>query len=238
MEKSGNNSGAIQYYQKIIEYPENQYTVMALLKVARAMYDDEEYDKALTYYERLSQVAENKMMRLEANDGVMKSAWKTGNIPVVKDAAKKLLMTEKVSEDQIIYAHYLLGNIALNAKQYLEAEREFNITTRLSKGDMGAESLYNLVLINYRQNKLEKAEELVYQIPEQYPTSDFWIAKGFILLADIYIGRDNVFQAEQTLTSVIENYKGEDLTKIAQDKLDRLMASQETETENLEDDNQ
>ena len=238
MEKSGDNEAAITYYEKILVYPENQYTVKALLRVARAMYDKKDYEKSLSYYDRLSDVAEDKLMMLEAHDGVMKSAWKTGNIHLVKEAAKKLLMTEKVSEDQIIYAHFLLGKIAMDAKQYNDAEREFNITMKLSKGDEGAESLYNLVLINYRQNKLEAAEEMVYQIPEKYPSNDFWIAKGFILLADIYVGRENIFQAEQTLKSVIENYKGEDLKQVAQGKLDRLQASQVEETEVIENENQ
>lgn len=234
-EKNNDTESALVNYQKIVEYPENQYTVVALLKVARSMYDKGDYNNALTYYDRLSQTAENKLMILEAHDGVMKSAWKTNNIPLVQDAAKKLLMTEKVNEDQIIYAHYLLGMIAMNEKKYKEAEKEFNITTKLSKGETGAESLYNLVLINYRQNKLDVAEELVYQIPEKYPSSDFWIAKGFILLADIYIGRDNIFQAEQTLVSVIDNYKGEDLKEVAQGKLDRLRASQVEETEEVDE---
>ena len=238
LEKNNDNTEALVYYQKIVEYPENQYTVKALLKVARAMYDNGNFDKALTYYERLSQTAENKLMVLEAHDGVMKSAWKTNNIALVKESAKKLLMTEKVNEDQIIYAHYLLGKIAMNEKNYGIAEKEFTITTKLSKGEMGAESQYNLVLLNYRQNKLDVAEEIVYQIPEKYPSSDYWIAKGFILLADIYVGRENIFQAEQTLNSVIENYKGDDLREVAQAKLDRLKASQVIEEEEIEDDNQ
>ena len=237
-EKQGNNDAAIGYYEKIIEYPENQYTVMALLKAARAMYTENKFDLALNYYDKLSVLAENKLMILEATDGVMKSAWKMGDIPTVKKAAQKLLMTEKVSEDQIVYAHYLLGMIALDNKQYSEAERELSITTSLSSGELGAEALYNTVLINYRQNKLEEAENLVYELSEKYPSFDYWIAKGFILLADIYVGRDNVFQAEQTLTSVIENYKGEELKKIAEDKLERLKASQVVEPNTDENDDQ
>ncbi len=239
MEKVGDNDKAISYYEKILEYPENQYTVKALLKVARVMYTREEFVKALNYYEQLSQLAENKLMLVEANDGVMKSAWKTGDTQKVTDAAHQLLMTEKVSEDQIIYAHYLLGMIAMDSKNYAEAEKEFNITTKLSSGEMGAESLYNLALIVYRQNKLEEAENYIYELPEKYSSFDYWIAKGFILLADIYVGRDNLFQAEQTLVSVIENYKGDDLKKVAEGKLERIRASQivnEPETE--EDDNQ
>jgi len=225
-EKQGNNEEAITYYEKLLEYPENQYTVVALLKVARVMYSEEDYSKSLDYYEQLMQLAENKLMLLEATDGVMKSAWKTGDISKVKESAKKLLMTEKVSEDQIIYAHYLLGIIAFDNKQYAEAEKELTITTRLSTGEYGAEALYNTALIVYRQNKLDDAENLIYELPEKYPTFDYWIAKGFILVADIYVARGDLFQAEQTLSSVIENYKGDDLRKVAQGKLERIKASQ------------
>ena len=225
-DKQGDASKAISYYEKVLEFPENQYTVKALLKVARVKYSEKDYNKSLLYYEQLMQLAENKLMLVEATDGVMKSAWKTGNIALVKSSAKKLLMTEKVSEDQIVYAHFLLGMIAMDSKKYAEAEKELTITTNLSTGELGAEALYNTALIKYRKNKLEAAENLIYELPEKYPTFDYWIAKGFILVADIYVARDDLFQAEQTLTSVIENYKGNELKKVAQDKLDRIVASQ------------
>jgi len=239
-DKQGDSEKAISYYEKILEFPENQYTVKALLKVARVMYEDKEFEKSLNYYEQLMQLAENKLMLLEATDGVMKSAWKTGNILVVKESAKKLLMTEKVTEDQIIYAHYLLGMIAMDNKQYAEAEKELMITTKLSNGELGAEALYNTALIMYRKNKLEDAENLIYELPEKYPSFEYWSAKGFILIADIYVGRDDLFQAELTLKSVIDNYKGNDLRKIAQEKLDRIMASkiEVSEDEEGENDNQ
>ncbi len=225
-EKLGDTTNAITYYKKIIEFPENQYTIKALLKVARAMYSDKNYDQSLLYYEQLEQLAENKLMILEAVDGVMKSAWKTKNIAKVKGSAKKLLMTEKVSPDQIVYAHYLLGMTAMNEKRYAEAKKELTITSKLSSGELGAEALYNTALIDYRQNKLKEAENLIYELPEKYPTFDYWIAKGFILVADIYVGRKDLFQAKQTLTSVIENYKGNDLREVAKGKLDRIKASQ------------
>lgn len=237
-EKKGDEEKAISYYEKIIEYPENLYTVKALLKVARFMYNKNDFELALKYYDKLAQLAENKLMLLEANDGVMKSAWETGNYAKVKEAAHNLLKTEKVSEGQIIYAHFLLGMIAMEEKQYNEAGREFTITSNLSSGAPGAEALFNRALIIYRQNRLEEAENLIYELPEKYPSFDYWIAKGFILLADIYVGRDNLFQAEQTLTSVIDNYKGENLKKVAEGKLERLRASQIAVPDDEESDNQ
>ena len=53
-------------------------------------------------------------------------------------------------------------------------------------------------------------------------------------MADIYVGRENYFQAEQTLISVIDNYNGEDLKEVAQGKLDRLKVM-ELESEEVND---
>ena len=49
-------------------------------------------------------------------------------------------------------------------KQNSEAIKEFNITVKLSSGEMGAESLYNMALIVYRQNKLEEAENYIFKM--------------------------------------------------------------------------
>jgi len=171
---------------------------------------------------------------------MMQSAYLNGDNPGAKKAATELLMTEKVGNDQIINAHFLLGKIAMSENNQAQALKEFTITTNLSAGEKGAESKYHVALLNYRANKLEEAENTVYELSEKYPSSDYWIAKAFILLADIYVGRDNIFQAEQTLQSVIENYKGEDLKKIAVEKLKRLQKMNEdrnakTNNENIED---
>jgi TolA-binding protein len=53
------------------------------------------------------------------------------------------------------------------------------------------------------------------------------VAKGFILLADIYMERGNTFQAEQTLQSIIDNYDGEDLKQEARQKLDKIKSNGE-----------
>ena len=229
-----NNTEALIYYEKIIEFPDNEYTTKSLLKLARTSYDEERYDKSLIYYDRLSELTDSKVLLAEARDGVMKSAWKTNNAKQAKDAAQQLIISDKASDNQIIYAHYILGSIALEENKLVAALNEFGIVSKLSREELGAESQYNVSLIEYKNNNLNSAEEEVYKIPENYPGYNYWIAKGFILLADIYVGRENYFQAEQTLISVIDNYNGEDLKEVAQGKLDRLKVM-ELESEEVND---
>jgi hypothetical protein len=41
-------------------------------------------------------------------------------------------------------------------------------------------------------------------------THQYWMARGFILLSDVFIRKGDTFQARQYLTQLQNNYKGND----------------------------
>jgi TolA-binding protein len=221
-EKQENPQQATIYYQKIIEFPDNQYTDKALLKMARYEFENKDYQKARQYYERLNLIAENKGMVLEARDGAMRSAYLLNDYKVAIQYADQLINTEDALDEQVLFAHYILAKSSLKRNNISVAETNFILTDELTSGEMGAEAKYELALINFRRNQLDEAENLIYSLPDQYPDFDYWIAKAFILLSDIYVVRDNDFQAEQTLLSIIENYPGDDLKEEARLKLEKI----------------
>lgn len=226
-ERQNDTIQAIMYYEKIVSFPENQYSENALLKLARYHFSKKDYVKSMDYYEQLSAIAQDKGMQLESIDGIMRTSYMTGDFRKAQDRAGELLKTEKVSEAQMVKAHFIAAKSAYQLKKTEVALREFAITDRLTGGELGAESKYMLALIKFRSNKLDESEDYVYQLSEQYQSFGYWVAKGFILLADIYVARDNNFQAEQTLQSIIDNYQGADLKKEAQDKLNNLKLKSE-----------
>ncbi len=216
------NQNALLQYEKILEFPENDYTVKALLAAARLEFDKKNYEQANKWYKRLTLSAENKSTLLEAEDGVMRTAFLSQNYEEASQFAQKLLRTEKVSDDQIVYAHYILAESALHTGKKRQALREFNITDKLSSGQYGAEAKYRVAQLNFEQGKDNNAENIVYQLSSQYPDFEYWVAKGFILLSDIYASRKNYFQARETLKSIIANYSGNDLKQLARKKLMEL----------------
>lgn len=82
---------------------------------------------------------------------------------------------------------------------------------------MGAEAKYMIAQLQFDNEKLDDAEKSVFALSDTYASYDYWVAKGFILLADIYVKKDNIFQARQTLQSIIDNYEGQDLVLIARE---------------------
>ena len=62
-------------------------------------------------------------------------------------------------------------------------------------------------------------------------SNDYFIAKAFILLADIYLAQDNIFQARGVLEGVIENYEGEELVNIARKKWEFIIEEDQSNNE-------
>jgi tetratricopeptide (TPR) repeat protein len=221
-EAQENPGEAMIYYQKIIEFPNNQFTDKALLKAARYEFDNKNYIEARQYYEKLNVSAEDQGMILEARDGSMRCSYLMEDYRGAKQYADQLINTPNATDEQLIFAYFVAAQTNLQTNNIAEAEKYFSLTNEMASNELGAESLYQLALINFNRNQLDEAENLIYSLPENYPSSDYWIAKAFILLADIYVARDNVFQAEQTLESVIANYPGEDLKEVARQKLEEI----------------
>ena len=55
-----------------------------------------------------------------------------------------------------------------------------------------------------------KAEEKIFDVSDNYSSYIYWTARSFIRLSDVYVAKDNIFQAKETLKSVIENYPNDD----------------------------
>ena len=236
--KQNDREMALAYYEKILTFPDNEYTLKALLMSARIEFDKKNYSKSLELYAQLEEHAETKSIVLESLDGMMRSAFYIGNKQEASKAAKKLLKIDKVSEDQIVFAHYVIAKTAYGLSNFTEANREFAITDRLTSGEWGAEAKYYQALIAFNNKDYKKAESFVYQLSDKYSDFEYWVAKGFILLSDIYMVRNNSFQAEQTLKSIIDNYSGEELRKVASEKLKKIENMNPTEKEEKEVENE
>ena len=108
------------------------------------------------------------------------------------------------------------------------AQREFTITENLTNTALGAESKFYLAQLAFMMDKNVEAENLVFELVDKYSGNDYWVAKAFILLSDVYYKADNIFQAKQTLQSVIENYQGPELGEIARNKLQNIIDEEQT----------
>ena len=114
------------------------------------------------------------------------------------------------------------------------ARREFEETVKVSQGDAGAEAKYNLAALEFENADYSMSEKSLFALSKDYASSDYWVAKGFILLSDVYMKKGNTFQAKQTLQSIIDNYNGDDLKTIAKTKLSSINQAEPKPADNTQ----
>ena len=218
-EKVGTEDQVVTHLNYILSQPDNDYTDNALLKMARIEYEKGNYQKAGEYYERLSRITEEPLKRLEALEGSMKSNFFLGNYDKAIEMGESLRVSRDLTDEQVNQINHIMGKSYFEKGNYTAAIERLDKSARNDKSVYGAESAYYSAVASLKLKKYDEAENKVFDIADNFSKYDYWVAKSFIALADVYVAKENYFQAKETLRSVIDNYKGNDLKQEARAKL-------------------
>lgn len=224
--KQDNFEESLKYYQYILDQPTGEFTVRSLLKAADICYDLGRYQKSLDYFNRLRNTVNSYEELNEAYYGQMKNNYVLEHYTEAIEPADKLLMTDKISDEMKMEALMIRAQSLDKTGEILLAKSRFKEIADLSQGEAGAEALFNVARIEFELSDFEPAEKDVFKLVNNYSSYDYWVARGFILLADIYFKNGNIFQAKQTLLSVIDNYDGKDLSDLAVFKLNEIRSAE------------
>ena len=237
--RAGKYDEALAGYNYIIERPRNRFTENALLKAADILYRNKDYKQALKMFERLEENAENPANLNHSLLGQMRCNSKLGNHGIAIQQAQRMQATERLTPDMAAETHLAIGNASLELKRYEMAKSSFEQVIEETQGEMAAEALYGLSLTEFKLKNYKESEKHIFRLSGDFASYDYWVAKSFILLADVYLETGNEFQAKQTLQSIVDNYEGEDLKKLAADKLailNRSAAEKPTSGSSFDDD--
>lgn len=224
MEGTGNTAEIRPHIEYIINQHDNDYTDNALLLAARMDYDASDYSSSANHYDRLISITENQDIMTEATEGSMKSYYFNKEYDKAIEKANQLLTIAEITANQKNQANYILGKSYYDKKDYEEALKYFNICMNSDNTEIGAECGYYSASCLYKSNKYDEAEEKVFFVSDNYNSYIYWTARSFIILSDVYVAKDNVFQAKETLKSVIDNYpeNERDYSGIIQEAQDKL----------------
>ncbi len=237
--KRGNVEGALKSYNYVIDKPKNTFTEQALIAAASINYEMGVFNEAIEDYIKLEQVAELNSNLIESRVGQMRANYQLNNYTKVVESADKVLHTEKISEQIKREAHYKKGK-ALFANNNMElALDEFRIISTEVNSSEGAESKYLICQIYFNDNQFDVAENEIFDFAAQNTSQEYWLAKSFILLADIYLKKGDQFQAKHTLKSIVENYNpdaNDEIVKTAIEKYNTLVDEEKLKLQQQESD--
>ncbi|NJM14699.1 MAG: tetratricopeptide repeat protein, partial [Bacteroidales bacterium] len=198
---------ALEAFQHIADKPKNTFTEQSLLGTARIYTIQEKYTDALLAYTQLERVAELKANLLEARIGALRCNYSLKHYQNTIDAATSLLITDKVSEELAHEAYFKRAKSFQAINDNNNALNDYMQLSNNVKSRDGAESKYRVAQIFASQKKNDKAEAEIFDFIEQNTPHQYWMAKSFMLLANIYLENENYFQASQTLQSIIDYYE-------------------------------
>ena len=205
-----NNESATAHLNKVLEYPNNKYSEEAMMMSAEMAYLAKDYTKSLELYKLLKDRASTPERRQMAATGMLRSAAMSGNNEETILAATAVLTDTKVDPELESEARHYRSKALVNVGQMQHAVEDWQVLAQDTRNVYGAEAKYRLAQYLFDAGKTSEAEKEVLNYLEVSTPHTYWLARGFVLLSDIYAKLDRKLEARQYLLSLKQNYQADD----------------------------
>lgn len=229
--KSGDTAKAKEQFAIVSSLVGSSDRENALVLLSKIQYEQLDYKNAIVSMETLDSIAQNPENKLAARLGIMRCHNLLGDLEQTVDAATLLSNSDKL--DPAIYrealftrarTYELLGDSTL-------ALADYKTLSGNCMDAYGAESQYIKQEYSFRAGQLAETEKEIFNFIDKNTPHQYWLAKSFILLSDVYMKQGKEFEAKQYLLSVRENYSGND--DIASEIKRRLAVIEQSENDKI-----
>ena len=218
-----NYAEAKRLFAIVLNSGDTKFREESLARKSEVEYLEKDYSSAIITFRELQRVAESRENREAAKLGIMRCAQYTGNETEALDAANELLKETNLSPEIEGEARYLRAKSYLKLGDTEKALSDFSALSKDTRTVYGAEAKYQLAQLYYNKKDNARAEKELLNFLENGTPHQYWLARGSILLADIYIDKGDSFQARQYLTSLKRNYSGgEDIDRMIENRLEKI----------------
>jgi len=231
--KINDSIAACNLYEKVVELGVKPHQETAMLFLARESYSRDDFVNSNKYYNALLEYASSNSIKREVIIRLMKGNEFIDNKVAFK-FAKQVVEFDKTDNWLLSKAYVIIARNEFENGNYAKSKVAFKQVVWLSDYNEGAEAKYYLAYLSYLDENLILAEQMIFELAEKY-SSDYFIAKAFILLADIYVAQENNFQAKATLESIIENHDGDDLVNLARKKWEQIVEKEKVISHEIEE---
>ncbi len=223
-------SQSIKELERIISMPSNQYTLSALAFADKIYTTNKNTRKAYDCNAKIFELSSDNSQRKTALEKMMRLAIQTNNNDVIRISADKVLSEKIASKEAIQFAQFAKGRLAFEVKDYVTAFAMLRKSALSLSTSEGAESEYMKAVILFSEKKYADTETFIITFSKRGTPHQYWLAKSFLLLGDVYVARGDLFQAKATYQSIIEGYKvsNDGIIKEAKEKIAKIGAESTT----------
>ena len=227
---------ALIHYEYVANALRNEYSERCTRQSAVLLNLRKNYEKAFDYFAALERIASNRDNLQLALLGQMRTCSYLGKIDSAAQASFRYLGSAIAQKEGSIEAHAFIGRYYIAQLNYDSALLSYQNVLKENKGLLGAEAKYHIALVQAEKKDYKTAQKTIFELNDKFSAFEFWVAKGFLLLAETYIKQKDYFQAKATLQSLIENYDGKELIDQCKAKLleiEKLEQEQKSNSQKL-----
>lgn len=224
---TGDYDNALNSFEKLVNNYNTEFNETAYRKAASILYSKKEYARALNYFNKLVEYASSESNITYGNNGSMHCAYELRQYREAYNAASNLLIANQSDIDLQNEALLIAGKSAIALSDNINALKHLNRLAKSGDNDQCAEAAYLVALIHFNDKNYDLCEKQIKEILGADYSSEYWYASTFILYGDLYLSKGNDFQARYTYQSIIDNYEGDDLKKIAEEKISAMDQAEE-----------
>lgn len=179
---------------------------------------------AMLTYQELAKRATTADNRLAAQLGILRAANDLARYPEVIAAAGEVLANSTASADEEMEARFLRANALRNTGKGSAAVEDWSKLATDPQSLYGAKSAFYLAEYYFDNDKMSKAEKTLNAFIDEGTPHNYWLARAFILLSDIYAKKGDNFAAREYLESLKSNYPGKepDIFEMIEQRLRKL----------------
>lgn len=219
---NGDNTAMQRFLE---EYPDAAEAEEAAAMLAEADYAADRTELALQRWQELEPRASDAAMSMRARMGIIRAARDLGDIRLAGETAAKVLQSSSVPGADLTEATYARAcYLATDSTQLPQALELWQGVAPRTDELYGAMSAFALAETLYSQGRLDGALEAAQALTTSRSPHRYWVARAFILQADILKAQDKPYEAREYLRALLRNYPGNetDIRVMAQERLDAM----------------
>lgn len=213
----------LAHSDELLRFPDNPFVEEALVMRAEIQFNKMQMAEALASYKLLKEKASSTDRRLLAETGILRCAHVLKEDAETVQAATDLLSEAKLTPELQNEALYYRAKALLKLGNSDKAMTDLRLLSKDTRNLYGAEAKYLLAQTLYDAGKYAEAEKELLNYIEQSTPHAYWLARGFILLSDVYVAMGKELDARQYLLSLQQNYSEDpNINEMVESRLEKL----------------
>lgn len=212
------------YLHSLQADPDGNFSTEALARSGDILYDMEQYERAAAQYTQLVEVATSAELRYNARLALLRCHVNMQQHAEAITLATHILSQSKLSPEVEQEVRYHRAMSYQASGDVVAAMADLALLAQDTRSQYGAEAAYIMAQHNFDAGNIGEAEAMANDFVQKGTPHAYWLARNFILLADIYVAKNDNYTARQYLIQLRDNYPGsnDDIASLIATRLSNL----------------